>query len=117
VALRPTHLLPPKRLLTPRSASRLSATNRGLLLGSPAITQVGLAPTGLVQLPGRTMQPRLRRRSLRVIVVLLQARQAEPQRVVGNDGPAGAAGLTECGVSGGTMATEPARTIADSHRR
>jgi len=55
VALRPAHLLPPKRLLTPRSARRLSATNRGLLPGFPALTRVGLAPTGLVQLPGRTM--------------------------------------------------------------
>jgi hypothetical protein len=42
--------------LTPRSARRLSATDRGLLPGSPAITRVGLAPTGLVQLPGRTME-------------------------------------------------------------
>jgi len=50
VALRPARLLPPKRHLTPRSACRLSTTNRGLLLGSPAITQVGLTPTGLVQL-------------------------------------------------------------------
>ncbi|HEY5272661.1 MAG TPA: hypothetical protein VIJ34_05440, partial [Acidimicrobiales bacterium] len=48
--------LPPKRLLTPRSARRLSAANWGLLLGSPAITQVGLAPTGLVQLSGRNMR-------------------------------------------------------------
>ena len=57
VALRPTRLLPPKRLLTPRSARRLSTTNRGLLPGSPAITRVGLAPTGLIQLPGRTTNP------------------------------------------------------------
>ena len=55
MALRPTRLLPPKRLLTPRSARRLSTTDRGLLPGSPAITRVGLSPTGLVQLRGRTM--------------------------------------------------------------
>jgi hypothetical protein len=55
VTLRPTHLLPPKRLLTPRSARHLSTTNRGLLLGLPATTQVGLTPTGLTQLPGRTI--------------------------------------------------------------
>ena len=54
MALRPTHLLPPKRLLTPRSARRLSATNRGLLPGLPALTRVGLTPTGLTQLSGRT---------------------------------------------------------------
>ena len=54
-ALRPVHLLPPKRLLTPRSARHLSTTNRGLLPGSPAITQMGLAPIGLVQLSGRTI--------------------------------------------------------------
>src|SRR5271169_3659945 len=53
--LRPARLLPPKRLSTPRSARRLSATNRGLLPGSPAITRTGLPPAGLVQLPGRTM--------------------------------------------------------------
>ncbi len=29
-------------------------SNRGLLLGFPALTQVGLAPTGLIQLSGRT---------------------------------------------------------------
>jgi len=55
VALRPARLLPPKRLLTPRSARRLSTTYRGLLLGFPAITQAGLAPAGLVQLSGRTI--------------------------------------------------------------
>jgi len=53
VALRPARLLPPKRLLTPRSARRLSATNRGLLPGAPAITRAGLAPAGLVQFSGR----------------------------------------------------------------
>ncbi len=36
--LRPACLLPPKRLLTPRSARRLSATNRGLLPGTPVST-------------------------------------------------------------------------------
>jgi hypothetical protein len=60
VALRPTRLLPPKRLLTPRSARNLSIANRGLLLGSPAITQVGLAPTGLVQFSGRNIKPSYR---------------------------------------------------------
>jgi len=60
VTLRPTHLLPPKRLLTPRSARHLSMTNRGLLLGLPAITQVGLSPTGSMKLPGRTMNLSLR---------------------------------------------------------
>ena len=53
--LRPARLLPPKRLLTPRSARRLSTTNRGLLPGSPATTRTGLSPAGLVQLSGRTM--------------------------------------------------------------
>ena len=55
MALRPARLLPPKRLLTPRSARRLSTTNRGLLPGSPAITRTGLAPAGLVQFSGRNM--------------------------------------------------------------
>ena len=50
VTLRPTRLLPPKRLSTPRSARRLSTTSRGLLPGSPAITRTGLAPARLVQL-------------------------------------------------------------------
>ena len=53
MALRPARLLPPKRLLTPRSARRLSATNRGLLPGVPAFTRTGLAPAGLVQFSGR----------------------------------------------------------------
>ena len=66
MALRPAHLLPPKRLLTPRSARRLSATNRGLLLGSPAITQTGLAPAGLVQLSGRTIGQAYGRSSLTI---------------------------------------------------
>jgi hypothetical protein len=57
--LRPARLLPPQRLLTPRSARRFSATNRGLLQGSPAITPTGLPPAGLDQLPGRTMPPSL----------------------------------------------------------
>ena len=46
MALRPARLLPPKRLLTPRSARRLSATDRGLLPGSPAFTRTGLSPLG-----------------------------------------------------------------------
>jgi hypothetical protein len=53
--LRPARLLPPKRLLTPRSARRVSPTSWGLLPGAPVPTRVGLAPTGLVQLSGRTM--------------------------------------------------------------
>ena len=53
MALRPARLLPPKRLLTPRSARRLSTTNQGLLPGAPAITRAGLAPAGLVQFSGR----------------------------------------------------------------
>ena len=60
MALRAARLLPPKRLLTPRSARRLSAANRGLLPGFPAITRVGLAPTGLVQLSGRNIPEILR---------------------------------------------------------
>jgi hypothetical protein len=63
VALRPARLLPPKRLLTPRSARDLSISDWGLLLGSPAITQVGLAPTGLVQLSGRNTTPAYETRS------------------------------------------------------
>ena len=55
VMLRPARLLPPKRLSTPRSARRVSPTDRGLLPGAPVPTRVGLAPTGLVQLSGRTM--------------------------------------------------------------
>ncbi len=55
MALRPARLLPPKRLSTPRSARRLSATNRGLLPGAPAITRTGLSPVGMVQFPGRNM--------------------------------------------------------------
>ncbi len=54
MALRPARLLPPKRLLTPRSARRLSTTDRGLLPGAPTLTRTGLAPAGLVQLSGRT---------------------------------------------------------------
>jgi hypothetical protein len=46
VALRPARLLPPKRLLTPRSARRLSTTYRGLLPGSPAITRVAIGSQG-----------------------------------------------------------------------
>jgi len=55
VVLRPARLLPPKRLLTPRSARRLSMTNRGLLPGSPACTRTGLSPAGLIQFSGRTI--------------------------------------------------------------
>ena len=53
--LRPVRLLPPKRLSTSRSARRVSPTSWGLLPGAPVPTRVGLAPTGLVQLSGRTM--------------------------------------------------------------
>jgi hypothetical protein len=51
----PTRSLPPKRLSTPRSARRLSTTNRGLLPGTPASTRTGLTPAGLIQLSRRTM--------------------------------------------------------------
>jgi hypothetical protein len=57
VVLRPARLLPPKRLLTPRSTRGLSTADRGLLPGSPAITRAGLAPAGLVQLSGRNTPP------------------------------------------------------------
>ena len=40
ITLRPAILLPPKRLSTPRSAHRVSTTNRGL-------TRTGLSPAGL----------------------------------------------------------------------
>src|SRR5688572_8382153 len=56
-ALRPARLLPPKRLLTPRSARHLSATNRGLLPGAPTPTRTGLPPAGVIQLRGRNMRP------------------------------------------------------------
>ena len=52
-ALRPAHLLPPKRLSTPRLAHRFSTTNRGLLPGAPVPTGAGLAPASPVQLAGR----------------------------------------------------------------
>lgn len=38
----------------------LTATNRGLLPGSPAITQTGLTPVGLVQFSGRNMRVQAR---------------------------------------------------------
>jgi hypothetical protein len=57
MVLRPARLLPPKRLLTPRSARHLSTTNRGLLPGAPVPTGTGLTPAGLIQLSGRTMPP------------------------------------------------------------
>jgi hypothetical protein len=60
MALRPAHLLPPKRLLTPRLARHLSTTNRGLLPGAPVPTGMGLPPTSLIQLLGRTMAHSLR---------------------------------------------------------
>jgi hypothetical protein len=41
--------LPPKRPSTPRSARRLSTTNRELLSGVPALTRTGLPTTGLDQ--------------------------------------------------------------------
>lgn len=52
--LQPARLLPPKKLLTPRSARRLSTTNRGLLPGAPVPTRTGLSPVSLDQLSGRT---------------------------------------------------------------
>jgi hypothetical protein len=54
MALRPAHLLPPKRLLTPRLARRISPTNRGLLPGAPVPTGTGLSPASLIQLSGHT---------------------------------------------------------------
>jgi len=39
--------------LTPRSARRLSTTNRGLLPGAPVPTGAGLPPASPVQLAGR----------------------------------------------------------------
>ncbi len=42
MSLRPVFLLPPKRLLTPRSARRISPTNWGLLPGAPVPTRTGL---------------------------------------------------------------------------
>lgn len=39
---------------TPRSARRISPTNRSLLLAAPVPTQAGLPPAGLIQLSGRT---------------------------------------------------------------
>src|SRR5690606_2285977 len=62
-ALRPARLLPPKRLLTPRSARHLSATNRGLLPGAPTPTRTGLPPAGVIQLRGRNTASRLIPRS------------------------------------------------------
>ena len=59
MALRPAHLLPPKRLSTPRLARRLSTTNRGLLPGAPVLTGTGLTPASPVQLAGRNMSARL----------------------------------------------------------
>ena len=53
VALRPARSFPPKRLLTPRSARRLSATDRGLRPGPPASTRTELSAAGLVQSAGR----------------------------------------------------------------
>ena len=50
-------LLPPKRLSTPRSARRISPTNRGLLSGAPVLTRTGLSPAGLDQLAGRNTHP------------------------------------------------------------
>src|SRR5262245_16581556 len=55
MALRPAHLLPPKRLSTPRLDRRISPTNRGLLPGTPVPTGTGLSPASLIQLPGRTI--------------------------------------------------------------
>ena len=40
---------------TPLSPPDLSDDDRGLLPGSPAITQAGLAPAGLVQFSGRNI--------------------------------------------------------------
>ena len=59
-ALRPAHLLPPKRLSTPRLTRRLSTTSRGLLPGAPVPTGAGLPPASPVQLAGRNMETTLR---------------------------------------------------------
>src|SRR3974390_370504 len=66
--LRPARLPPPQRLLTPRLARRLSATNRGLLPGAPVPTRTGLPPAGLIQLSGRTMAPTLGGRGGRMLL-------------------------------------------------
>jgi len=60
LTLQPARLLPPKRLSTPRSARRLTATNRGLLPGAPVPTRTGLSPVSLDQLSGRNVRPTLR---------------------------------------------------------
>ena len=65
--LRPACSLPPKRLLTPRSARHLSTTNRGLLPGAPVPTRTGLSPVSLDQLAGHTMAPRYERRAAATI--------------------------------------------------
>jgi hypothetical protein len=64
-------LAPSKELLTPRSARKISPTNRGLLPGAPVPTGTGLTPAGLTQLSGRNMRstvatrrPQLRRPSV-----------------------------------------------------
>lgn len=46
---------------TPLGARRLSATDRGLLPGAPAITRTGPSPAGLVQLAGRNISGRYQR--------------------------------------------------------
>lgn len=53
--LRPACLLPPKGLLTSRSARRVSTTNRDLLPGTPVPTRTGLPPVSLDQLSGRNI--------------------------------------------------------------
>src|SRR5699024_2595743 len=68
MALRPARLLPPKRLLTPRSARQISPTDWGLLPGAPAPTGTGLTPAGLIQLPGRTIGSQGRRCRCAVLV-------------------------------------------------
>ncbi|BBX75819.1 hypothetical protein MSHI_37250 [Mycobacterium shinjukuense] len=53
-------LAPSKRLLTPRSARRVSTTNRGLLPGARVPTGTGLPPASPVQLSGRNITQTLR---------------------------------------------------------
>jgi hypothetical protein len=130
VALRPARLLPPKRLLTPRSARCLSATNRGLLPGFPAITRVGLTPTGLVQLSGRTME-RSYVRSPRWWPLKMRTMKSKPTARAGRPPPALAARFPESfipnsvgttfdpGIAGRRLTVRPRRArhkrfIADS---
>ena len=76
MALRPAHLLPPKRLSTPRLARHLSTTNRGLLPGAPVPTGTGLTPASLIQRLGRTMAHE-RSAEHRTVVIVKENRDGE----------------------------------------